>query len=92
MPVKFPGWSQPWVSGLQAWTEAMRKAKMVMRVVYMVATEWLNEYCVSGMFCGEVARVQDWVATERGSGAVFKDFHYYIMSPNSVSIFALSRS
>lgn len=35
MPVKFPGWSQPGVSGLQAWMEAMRKAKMVMRVVYM---------------------------------------------------------
>lgn len=25
---------------------------------------------------------------ERGSGAVYKDFHYYIMSSDSVSIFA----
>lgn len=37
MPVKFPGWSQPGVSGLQACMEAMRKAKMVMRMVYMFA-------------------------------------------------------
>ncbi len=37
MPVKFPGWSQPGVSGLQAKTLAMRKAERVMRVRYMMA-------------------------------------------------------
>ena len=36
MPVKFPGWSQPGVSGLQAWIEAMKKAKRVTMVRYMM--------------------------------------------------------
>lgn len=39
VPVKLPGWSQPGVLGLQAWMEAMRRAEMVMRVVYMVAMD-----------------------------------------------------
>ena len=37
VPVKFPGWSQPGVSGLQARILALRKAKRVMRVRYMIA-------------------------------------------------------
>ena len=39
VPVKFPGWSQPGVSGLQEWMEVMRKAKRGKRVVkyeYMI--------------------------------------------------------
>ena len=39
VPVKFPGWSQPGVWGLQAWIEAMKRVRMVRRVVYMVAME-----------------------------------------------------
>ena len=40
MPVKFPGWSQPGVSGLQAWIVAIANANAIMMTLemYMMAT------------------------------------------------------
>lgn len=35
VPVKLPGWSQPGVSGWQAWTATMAKTKEMRREVYM---------------------------------------------------------
>ena len=37
LPVKFPGWSQPPVSGLQARTLVVKKAKRVTKVIYIMA-------------------------------------------------------
>ena len=56
MPVKFPGWSQPGVWGLQARIEAMKKARKVRRVVYMVA---IGGWC----FYSELLAFGKWLAS-----------------------------
>lgn len=40
-PVKFPGWSQPGVPGLQARILRMKKATQGTNVIYMAAIVWM---------------------------------------------------
>ena len=85
MPVKFPGWSQPGVWGLQAWIEAMKRVKRVRRKVYMIAVE-LSVVFYLGCFSGKVG-LNVLSQQHMGPYAVFKD----LMLFNFVSIFALFR-
>ena len=41
-PVKLPGWSQPFVSGLQAWIVETANAKAIPRDMYMMAMDGLK--------------------------------------------------